>query len=173
MAEQNGEISPFWILYPFNRALPLNLIAIGGTVAVWLVGFHAGIQFFGTESLATADSAAGRMLRFRAGVVSAVLLGGYVSVLTVGGFGWPVWNLALGLFVPAFVGDVWFYLMNLPVPHNFYNTSGYYNPLPEAIGMMGLGGSYIVSLMVVTYVLARIYFRTDERKIAWLKRLPK
>lgn len=38
---------------------------------------------------------------------------------------------------------------------------------------MAMGGSYVASLLLVGYVLARLYFRTDERKIAWIERLPK
>lgn len=173
MSAPEDDISPTWILHPFDRPLALNLLAVGGIVAVWLATFLVGIQYFGTESLAVAESTAGQILRFRAGAVGAVLLGGYVAVITVAGVGWPIWNIGFGLFVPVFVGSGWFYLIGRPVPSGFYTIEGYLYTAGGALRVITIGGSYIVSLMLVTYVLARLYFRTDERKIAWLERLPK
>lgn len=173
MTSQDDSISPGWILHPFDRPLALNLLAVAGLVVVWLVSFHGGIQYFGTESLAAMESTGGQILRFRAGAVGAALLGVYVAAITVAGFGWPVWNLAIGLFVPVFVGNLWFYLLGRPVPNGFYSIEGYLHGAAGALRVMTIGGSYIVSLIVVTYLLARLYFRTDDRKIAWLERLPK
>lgn len=173
MAESDNEISPTWIFYPFDRLLVLNLLAVGGIIAVWLTCFHFGIQYFGTESLAGAESTAGQILRFRAAALAAAILGGYVAAITVAGLGWPIWNLPLGLFVPVFVGDVWFYLMKRPIPSGFYGIEGYLYTAGDAFRVMTIAASYIVSLVVITYVLARLYFRTDKRKIEWLERLPK
>lgn len=159
-------------LYPFDRPLWRNVVAVVLAFVLWGICFDQSVTYLAGSEAMTLDTAAARTARARGATVASFVTGAYMALITGAAYGWHIWNVLLGTVIPVATPPFIFRIREGYPQSGVYNDSGYYKDLDALVDTFPIILAFMAGFILTAWVGLKLYLNTPERKLAWLAYVP-